>query len=373
MEDLKVALMPILWRYLLYHFFQVFSLCVCSFISILLVTRFQDIARFASTGAAKSFVFLFVCYQIPSILPLAIPISCLIASMLLFQRLSKSHELTAFRCSGLGLFTIATPLFVAGAVLALLNFTLVSEIAPQCRALSKSLAYEMTAANPLSLLQKDTLVKLKNTYFDMKVLKSGKFAKDIIFIMRNLSHQRLGLLTAKELSLDGEYLSGKAVSFISSIDSKKEESFDHLVIENQVEMRTKTSELSQFLHPNNWNFNFDYLTIPMIRAKKIAENGSNDHIPYKSYQEIARRFTLALAAFTFTLIGVTFGIEIGRNRSKTALFWALGLSAAFMLCFVTAKSMKHATLSPLLCYLLPHPFILLLCMRRFKKIAEGKG
>ncbi|HSX03479.1 MAG TPA: LptF/LptG family permease [Rhabdochlamydiaceae bacterium] len=365
--------MPIFWRYLLYHFFQVFSLSVCSFISILLVTRFQDIARFASTGAAKTFVCLFVCYQIPSILPMAIPISCLIASILLFQRLSKSHELTAFRSSGLGLFTIAFPLFFIGAILALLNFVIVSEIAPKCRALSKSLAYEMTATNPLSLLQKDTLVKLKNTYFDMKVLKSGKYAKDIIFIMRNLSNQRLGLLTAKELSLDGEYLTGQSVTFISSIDSKKAENFDHLVIENQVEMRTKTAELSQFLHPNNWNFNFDYLSIPMIRAKRVAEDGSAGHIPYKSYQEIARRFTLALAAFTFTLIGTTFGIEVGRNRSKTALFWALGLASLFMLCFLTAKSMKHATLAPILCYLLPHPFIILFCMRHFKKIAEGNG
>lgn len=363
--------MPILWRYLLFHFFQVFSLCVCSFISILLVTKFQDIARFASTGAAKSFVCLFVCYQIPSILPLAIPISCLIAAILLFQRLSRSHELTAFRSSGLGLVTIASPLFFAGALLAFLNFTFVSEIAPKCRALSKGLAYEMTATNPLSLLQKDTLVTLKNSYFDMKVLKSGKYAKDIIFIMKNLSNQRLGLLAAKELALDGDYLTGRAVSFISSIDSKKPENFDHLVIENQVEMRTKTSELGQFLHPNNWNFNFDYLSIPMIRAKKAAELGSTEHIPYKSYQEIARRLSLALAAFTFTLIGTSYGIEVGRTRNKKALFWALGLGASFMLCFLTAKSMKHATLTPILCYLLPHPVILLFCMRHFKKIAEG--
>jgi lipopolysaccharide export system permease protein len=189
--------------------------------------------------------------------------------------------------------------------------------------------------------------------------------------MRNLSNQRLGLLTAKELSLDGDYLTGKSVTFISSIDSKKVENFDHLVIENQVEMRTKTSELSQFLHPNNWNFNFDYFSIPMIRAKKVAENSPNT--PYKSYQEIARRFTLGLAAFTFTLIGTTFGIEVGRNRKKSSLFWALGLASLFMLCFLSAKSMKHATLAPILCYLLPHPFILLFCMRHFKKIADGKG
>lgn len=364
--------MPILWRYLIYNFFQVFGLSVCSFISILLVTRFQDIARFASTGAAYSYVSLFVFYQIPSILPLAIPISCLIASILLFQRLSRSHELTAFRSLGMGLFSVGFPLFIAGAALALLNFTIVSEIAPKCRALSKSLAYEMTAVNPLSLLQKETLVKLKNTYFDMKVLKSGKYAKDIIFIMRNLSNQRLGLLTAKELSLDGDYLTGKAVTFISSIDSKKAENFDHLVIENQSEMRTKTAELSQFLHPSNWHFNFDYLTIRMLRAKKAAEKSDTDEkIPYRTYQEVSRRLSLSLAAFTFTVIGTTFGMQIGRNRNKKGIAWALALATLFMISFISAKSMKHATLTPILCYILPHPIILFFSARYFKKVSEG--
>jgi lipopolysaccharide export system permease protein len=365
--------MPILWRYLFIHFFQVFSLSVCAFISILLVTKFQDIARFASTGAAKSPTCLFICYQIPSILPLAIPVSCLIAALLLLQRLCRSHELTALRACGLSLSTLAAPLFFMGALLTLLNFIFVSEVAPKCRALSKGLAYEMAAANPLSLLQKETLVPLKNSYFDMKVLKSGKYAKDLIFIMKNLSNQRLGVLAAKELLLDGDYLTGKSVSFISSVDSKKVENFDHLVIENQVEMRTKTSEIGQFLHPSNWNFNFDYLTIPMIRAKNYAGQEAKEHLPFKSYQEIARRLTLALAAFTFTVIGVAYGLEIGRTRSKKALFWALSLAALFMICFLMAKSMKHSLLAPILCYLLPHPVIFGFCFFHFRKIAEGRA
>lgn len=302
---------------------------------------------------------------------MALPISCLIASLILFQKLSRSHELTAFRASGISLLHIALPLFFAGAILALATFTIVSEIAPKCRALSKSLAYEMTAVNPLSIFQKDTLVKLKNSYFDMKVLKSGKYAQDIIFIMRNVSNQRLGLLTAKELSLDGEFLTGKSVTFISSIDSKKSENFDHLVIENQSEMQTRTSEISQFLHPSNWHFNFDYLTTRMIRAKKAAEKGDSDKIPFKTYQEIARRFTLSFSAFTFTLMGTLFGMEIGRNRSKKGIFWALSLAALFILSFVAAKSMKHATLMPILCYLMPHPIILYCSARYYKKIARG--
>src|SRR5579863_9043123 len=103
--------MPIVWRYLLRSYFQVLLLCVSAFIGVLIVLRFQEIARFATSGAAKLKILLFTLLQIPYILPIAIPVSCLIAAMLLFQRLSHTQELTALRTSGFGLKTISTPLF----------------------------------------------------------------------------------------------------------------------------------------------------------------------------------------------------------------------------------------------------------------------
>src|SRR5271167_846396 len=124
--------MPIIWRYLLRSYFQVFSLCVSSFISMLLVLRFQDIARFATSGTSNYNIVLFTLLQIPYILPIAIPVSCLIASMILFQRLSQSHELTAFRTCGIGLKEISTPLVFAGLFLTLVNLTIACELAPYC-------------------------------------------------------------------------------------------------------------------------------------------------------------------------------------------------------------------------------------------------
>src|SRR5690606_32018798 len=141
---------PRLWKYLLKRYLQVFFLSLTGFISILLVTRFQHIARFASMGTSPWVLLKFISYQIPFILPLAIPISCLISALLLFQSLSRSHELTALRVAGLGIFPIAFPLFILSLFIAMGNFTLASELAPKCKNLSKSLAYQMTALNPLA-------------------------------------------------------------------------------------------------------------------------------------------------------------------------------------------------------------------------------
>jgi len=362
--------MPILWRYLLRNFLQVFFLCVGSFISILIVLRFQEIARFATSGASKLTVTSFALLQIPYILPIAIPVSCLIAAILLFQRLSLTHELTAFRTCGLGLKSIITPLLLMGFLLTLVNFTITSEISTRCRSLSKMLIYEMAMANPLFILQKESLIKLKGTYYDIGILKANKYAEDILLVVKNSSNGRLTLMSAKELSLKGELLKGHQVTFISSVDAKKEKGFDHLIIENQAEMNTKAANLSQFLQTIDWSTSFEYLPLRMILAHDIAVK-QRFALGKSAKLEIARRISISLAAFTFTLIGLAFGMQISRNRSKKGILWAIGLAAFFLICFITAKSLRHTPLLSTLIYLLPHPLIMLLSLRGLKAIRKG--
>jgi lipopolysaccharide export system permease protein len=365
--------MPIIWRYLLRSFFQVLTLSVSSFIAILLVLRFQEIARFASSGTAKLKVFLFALLQIPYILPIAIPISCLITAMLLFQRLSKTHELTAFRTCGLGLKPITTPLIYAGLFLSLFNWTISCEIAPRCRALSKELIYQTAAANPLFLLQKESLVKLKNAYIDMRVLKSGKYAEDLIFATKNTTNNRLTLMIAKELTLRGDLLKGEQVTLISSVDPKKEHGFDHLVIENQAVMDTKASNLSQHTQAADWNGSYEYQPLRAILAREAVEKKHETifSIGRSAQLELSRRLSISLAAFTFTLIGVAFGMQIGRHRSRKGIFWAIALASCYLICFVIAKSLRHNPVLSSWIFLAPHPLIILISLRSLKSINRG--
>ncbi len=365
--------MPILWRYLLKSYFQVFGLCVSSFIAVLLVTRFQEIARFATSGSGLGPVLLFTLYQIPYVLPISIPISCLIASMLLYQRLSHTHELTALRSTGFGLYPLITPLILAGSLLSILNFSVASEIAPRCRILSRELISQVTAKNPLFLLQKETLVRLKDTYIDMKTLKSGRRAEDVIFVLNNASSKRLGLMVAQELFLENEMLTGKNVTIISSVDPKSPERFDHLVIENQKTMSTKASNLAQFVQNYEWYSNLDYYPLRMILAKEKVDKGQIGFLPApRARMEIARRISLGFAAFTFTFIGVAFGMEIGRRQSKKGLMWAIGLASLFMISFIAAKSFRDSPGLACLIYLIPHPLIVLISLRSLKRVSEGR-
>jgi lipopolysaccharide export system permease protein len=361
--------MPILWRYLLRNYFQVFILCVSAFISVLLVLRFQEIARFITSEASFIKIALFSLYQIPYILPIAIPISCLISAILLFQKLSYHQEITALRTIGLSLQKIVMPILSAGFLLVLLNAMIAFELAPICRSKARMLIYETVTSNPLFILQKESPVKFKNMYIDLQVSRGATSAEDVVIALKNNSNDRLCLFSFRNLSLVDKELEGNIISYISSFNSKQENGFDHLMIENQDHMKIKAVQLGQFMQHTNWLAHHDYLTLRMLLAKETLEQPFK--ISKKIMIEIARRISIALAAFTFTLIGTCLGLQIGRNQSKKKALWAMFLAAFFMLCFIIAKSMYPNAILSISLLLIPHPLIAWASYRQLKLVSKG--
>lgn len=363
--------MPILWRYLLRGYFQIFFLCITAFICVLLVMRLEEIARFAGLGAPWSKILLFTFYQVPYILPLALPVSCLIACNLLFQKMSHSHELIALRAAGCSMRDIVSPILLAAGGLALFNLVLSCELAPRVRSYSKELVLQITASNPLVLLQKDSLIKLKGAYLDMHASAFPGSAQDVLFITKNVSNERLGLMIAKDLLVEGGELKGNEVTFISSLDPKIPQGFDHLVIENQKEMTTAAAGLSQFWSDAQWQMHEDYLPLRALLARDLVERKNEPPRIVKLHAELAKRLSLSLATITFTLIGLSFGVQIGRNRSKKNVIWSISLAAFFLVVFIAAKSLKNSPTLAIPLHFIPHLIVLFFCIRAFRRLNRG--
>jgi lipopolysaccharide export system permease protein len=187
--------LPILWRYLLAQYLKVLCLCTFSFVAILLTTRLDDIAHFASLGSQGLIILQFTLYQIPYILPIALPISCLISTVILIQRLSSTHELTAMRASGLPLKDILAPILLAAAILSIFNFYVVSELATKSHLETSLLKNELRSVNPLLLLHNKHLMKLKGFYFDTTgASRMGETASDVILAMPNKKNQSINVI-----------------------------------------------------------------------------------------------------------------------------------------------------------------------------------
>ena len=376
--------MPILWRYLIKNFLTITFFCVLGFIAILLTMRLDEIAHFAALGAPFNCILIFTYHQIPYILPIAIPLSCLIASLIIVQRMSNLHEVSALRASGFSFRDIFTPLWIAAFFLALINFWIVSEVATFTHSQNNQLKTELRSINPLLILHNKHLMRLKGFYFEsLGSSKVGESASDAILALPNVKQRRLNLLIAKKMTANAKKFSGEKISLITI---REGESFDGLIIENMKKASTNVNSFAGTLKKKIASFNDDYLQMPLLLArireeikeiKNAAEIGNKEKFLSlkvefnKSVSEIVKRFSIALAVITFTIMGTSLGISIGRKKSYFSLSLTIGFTALFLASFFMAKSNDRVILLSSLLYLVPHVIITFVSFFVIRRMTNG--
>jgi len=378
---------PIIWQFLLNQYLKVVGLCAAAILVVLLITRLQDIAHFASLDASLSIVFLFVLYQIPYILPVAIPVSCLVSSILLVQRLSATHELTALRACGMGLKDLLSPILIAGAFLSIVNFYFVSEMATTSHLYTNLWKSELRSLNPLLLLKNKHLLSLKGAYFDtLGASQAGESASDVIMLFPNKSTQRISLILASKVEANRDKLMIQGQTLITALQGDEEE-FDPILIENIERTQATTSDFAQLFQKKSWSVNNDYLKMPLLLSRiqeerqtlKVAKknNVASGEIRrmqeriHCCYSEIVRRISSGMAVFTFTLMGASFGITISRHRSDRKVVWIIAIAAGYLATFFMAKGVAKNIVGSTALYIVPHFIIIAVSIWMLKRIAKG--
>ena len=366
--------MPIFWWYLLKNYLKVLILAVVSFIAILLVIQLEEIAQFATIGAKPSYIFLFTLYQIIYILPIAIPVSCMISALILFQRLSHTQEFTALRAGGLSLRSLTSPILIAGAFLALGTFYISSEMATSSHLATRKMIYDLTSVNPLILLQSAKIARLKNAFVQINPIRNGEEAEDLVIALNNPSGKRLNLCLAKRIEMSGQQLVARQVSLISSSPSEK--GSDHLLIENQKSMSSQAPQFASLLRKSGWKIANDHLKFSLLRARMADvrtqhQRGNAKRVLNKCRTEIARRTSMGLSSFTFTLMGVAFGMGISRHWSKRGVITVLVLTALTLIAFCVAKELDHLSLLASFLYLAPHAVMIAASFWTMRRVNHG--
>jgi lipopolysaccharide export system permease protein len=377
--------MPTLWRYLITQYLKVLLLSLVAFVAILLTTRLEEIAHFAALGAEGKYVLFFTLYQIPYILPIALPISALISAVVLMQMLSKNCELTALRASGIPIRHVLIPILLTAGLLSVANFYVVSEMATESHLVTRLLKRELKSINPLLLLQNTHLIKLKGLYVNvLGRSKSGESATDVVVSMVNPQTQRLNVMIAKKLFTGEQAIVGKKVSLISTLVGGESQSADPLFIENIGIASTPSQDFTQLLKNEGWRVNSDHLKMPMLlvrigeekaalaQAKKTGEPlGSVKKRLHRSYAEVLRRFSLTFAVFAFTLMGLAFGISVGRTPMPRKLLTVVSLSAFYLVSFFIAKGMDEMLFLTGVLYLVPLLVMVGLSIRAIHRLSVG--
>lgn len=377
--------MPILWRYLLDHYLKVMCLCTFAFIAILLTMRLEDIAHFATMTPQFKYILLYALYQIPYVLPIAIPVSSLISSTILIQKLSHSHEMTAMRASGIAIRDILAPILLIAVLLSALNLYIVSELATASHLKAGLLKKELRSINPLLLLTNKQLMRMQGYYFaSLGSSKKGESATDIVMALPNRRNERISLIVAKDMNALAPHFTANQVSVFYSMAVEEPESFDHLMIENIGSAETTAQDFSHMAKDKvRTTISNDYLRLSLLLARIKAEKTKLQSVTneqqqaqlklsiYRSYTEIARRISIALAVFSFTLMGMAYGMSISRSRSFKGIIAIVALATFYLLAYFTAKGIDQLFVAAAALYLIPHLLIIGLSIRTLSKTARG--
>lgn len=365
--------MPILWRYLVQNFLRSFLLCLGAFLAILLTSRLEEIAHFSSLGADLRLITLFTLFQIPYILPIAIPVSCLIASILLMQRLSSDQELTALRSSGFSLKKIIAPLLLLAAFISLFNFYTVSELATLSHLKANFLKNELRSVNPLLLFHNKPLMQMKGIYYDAKGgSKLGQSAKDVVIAIPDEKRHALNLVLAKEMSANEQDFSTKQLSILSPFKPASEEGLSELILETLQTASAPLENFSQLIQKKTYSIHNDTLNMGFLLLRLQEYKKEEDAKPIRQiYSEIARRITAGLSPFTFTLLGLSFGMSISRLKNKFFLAFPIGLAALYLTSFFAGKAFESKVILAYSLYLFPHLIIAFASIYKIKNISKG--
>ncbi|MGD2168635.1 MAG: LptF/LptG family permease [Chlamydiota bacterium] len=355
--------MPIFWRHLLKKYFKVLFLCVSTFILILLLTRIKEIARFSALSPSHLHTLKFTLLQIPHILPFAVPISCFLSIYLLFDSLSQSCELIAYRSCGIGLKKLMAPVLLMGVLLSSINFFISAELSPLARLKSRELLIEKTSINPIQLLKRQHLLKIKDSFINFNS-NDPLFLENLILLLRN--KDQIALLTAKEVYLKDKELIGLNASLLS-FNANSPKTLQHTILENYGTVKSSAKDISHLMKKSKWNIN------PSALPLKIMKMQSRQSSKLKTMYlfELIRRISLALSVFTFSYVGVVMGINITRSNNKKRIFTAFVLLSFIFVGFLSAKGFKN---TPYLftTYLLGPQIVVYFAMNRyFQKLEKG--
>lgn len=364
-------MMPILWRWLGGAFLRIATLCILAFVAMLLSMRFHDIAHFAALGAPPLLLATFILHQIPYILPIALPLACLIAAFILFQSLSQSHELTALRASGLSFFRLLVPVLGSAYALSLANFWITSEWATSSHSQANQLKRHIRSVNPLLLLQNRHLMRVKGFYFEsFGDGRVGQMASQIILALPQGSDKGIALLVAQELHAHPTTLHLKEMTLLSPKPHEEQDKGEEVMVTQVADMEIPLSSLPELIDLKGESIRIADQSVTILLE---ALQQGDPLLFHKSLLELCRRLTLTLGVISFTLLGATCGIQLGRMRHMSSLGWVMGWSTGTLISFFAAQGISHHVWLAISLYLFPHFLICFFSYFRLKRLSQGRS
>jgi len=342
--------MRILHRYILVDFLKIFLLTLTVLTFVLCIGAVFKILNFLSQGLGSLPMYgRFFMYTIPYVMTFTIPVSAMVAAMLLFGRLSGDGEISAMRAGGLSIWQIIAPVLAAAIGLSLLCLWINTNVSPRCYHQQKQILVDMGMKNPMDLLREKEYAPLGELRVRIGKKIDGTNVRDIS--VKEMSGARLlRVVTADE---------GKIVS--NPRDNTLRIELFGCLIEEMSDERQHLLLNSDYM---DYELDLDKFVKPKSRRRKPKGRSLADlrhiiHNPLsvfksatpedsaihrsKSQIEVNKRISLSMACFAFTLMAIPLGMKANRRESYFGLFFCIIMAFGYYFMTIFANSMADKT------------------------------
>ncbi|MBI5048501.1 MAG: LPS export ABC transporter permease LptF [Deltaproteobacteria bacterium] len=327
-----------------------FALTIAIFAATSLLSKVLKLVELMVNYGVGPFIILkFILFIMPSFLIYIIPMSFLISTLIVYNRLSSDNEITAMKASGLSLVRISMPVaFIAFLAYIISSFFTLYAF-PLGNLSSKRLLYDV-AKTKASLGLKEMIF---NDVFDGLILYANRIKAetgelDGIFISDSRDEKSSYVIAAKAGVLSSDPQSMKLILNLSNgtIHRAEENGLYKIITFNTYNLNLRLKEnKTEYTDASKTNYE---LTIDQLQ-NRITDIKKAGHNPAQYVIDLHARFALPASIFVFGLFGIPLGIQRVRTTKFTSFTVGMVIALFYYMLSTAMESLgKKGVINPIL-------------------------
>lgn len=327
--------MRILDRYILKEIIVAFLFGIFAFSAVFIGSgTLLRIAQYVTQyGASFSSVVRLFIYSMPAIMLWTFPMSMLLASLLVFGKLSGASEITAMKSCGISLYRIMRPILVMGIVVSIFAIAFNEYVVPWAnQAYTDVINYEI----------KNNTAPQSREHIILKEIKDGNIQRLVYARRYDAEKNRMEWITMQDFE-EGKLVRVENADYADWGDNE-------WLLHNGVIYSITDGEMSHTMHFDTQKLPVQESPDSIIREQKKTEEMTmkeleaqikimrGQYVDTTDFEiELYQRITVPLASFIFTLIGVPLGLQPNRNSSSIGF----GLSIIIIFIYYTLMTVSN--------------------------------
>jgi len=291
-----------------------------------------------------TYIVAFIAYLLPFSLIYSIPWGILVATLLVFGKLSSDNELVALRANGVGMPRICFPVFVIAIGFLAICLWINLYAAPIAELKLRSAAFDLASNDLLALFGSDEVI---DQFPNRKIYvgkKEGSTLHDLHIFEMNAQNLPMRVIYARRGTLEVDKKNEQILLHV--YDARYEERDasapdDLKKLRHGITMREGVLPISlqELLRKARNNERPNEMTLDQLRGALEKSKDAEDEAAFRT--EVSKRFSNSMAVFTFVLVGIPLAVTAQRKETSVGIALSLVVAFSYFIIIVLTDNVKH--------------------------------